>query len=116
MSSLALVPNTSPQVIEPQSFDVHVLDFECRAAAKLYRQSSARIMYYGWRLRYAMADDWSPLGVKNEEAAYLAEAAGLDAVMDRCVKIEHARLFGGLNWVGVDTKVISARRPKHIAN
>jgi hypothetical protein len=31
--------------------------------------------------------------------------------MDRCVKIEHARLFGGLNWVGVDTRVISARRP-----
>jgi hypothetical protein len=35
----------------------------------------------------------------------------LDSVTNRCVKIEHARLFGGLNWVGVDTKVISARRP-----
>jgi len=32
-------------------------------------------------------------------------------VMDRCVKIEHARLFGGLNWAGVNTGVISARRP-----
>ena len=40
--------------------------------------------------------------------------AGLDVVMDRCVKIEHARLFGGLNWAGVDTKVISARRPQQL--
>ena len=42
----------------------------------------------------------------------LAAEAGLDTVMDRCVKIEHARLFGGLNWAGVNTKVISAQRPK----
>ncbi len=55
---------------------------------------------------------WQQLGVKNEEAARKAGAAGLDAVMDRCVKIEHARLFGGLNWAGVNTKVISAKRPR----
>ena len=54
---------------------------------------------------------WQQLGVANLEADAMARAAGLDSVMDRCVKIEHARLFGGLNWVGVDTKVISARRP-----
>ena len=55
---------------------------------------------------------WQQLGVINEEADRLAREHGLDAVMDRCVKIEHARLFGGLNWAGVDTKVISAKRPR----
>jgi predicted CoA-binding protein len=53
---------------------------------------------------------WQQIGVKNIEAARLVEAAGLDSVMDRCVKIEHARLFGGLHWAGVNTGVISARR------
>ena len=58
----------------------------------------------------------SVIGVDVNERALLlandnARAAGLDTVMDRCVKIEHARLFGGLNWVGVNTSVVSARRP-----
>ena len=54
---------------------------------------------------------WQQLGVKNQEADGIARAAGMDSVMDRCVKIEHARLFGGLHWAGVNTRVISARRP-----
>jgi len=54
---------------------------------------------------------WQQIGVKNLEAAAKAALAGLDVVMDRCVKIEHARLFGGLNWAGVNTGVISSRRP-----
>lgn len=53
---------------------------------------------------------WQQIGVKNLEAAELAAGAGLDTVMDRCVKIEHARIFGGLHWAGVNTNVISARR------
>lgn len=53
---------------------------------------------------------WQQLGVMNLEADAAARAAGLDSVMNRCVKIEHARLFGGLHWAGVNTGVISAQR------
>jgi len=53
---------------------------------------------------------WLQLGVVNEDARAIAEKAGLTFIMDRCVKIEHARLFGGLGWFGVNTGVISAQR------
>src|SRR5882672_6966901 len=58
---------------------------------------------------------WQQLGVRNEAAAARARAAGLEAVLDRCVKIEHGRLSGGLNWVGVNTHIISAKRPRWLA-
>ena len=53
---------------------------------------------------------WMQLGIRSTEAARIAVEAGLDVVMNRCVKIEHARILGGLNWAGVNTEVISARR------
>jgi predicted CoA-binding protein len=54
---------------------------------------------------------WMQLGVVNDDAAKRAREAGLEVVMDRCMKIEYARLFGGLNFLGVNTKVVSAKRP-----
>jgi len=57
---------------------------------------------------------WMQIGVIHDASAANARVAGLDVVMDRCVKIEHARLFGGLGWAGVNTKVISSRRPQHL--
>ena len=59
---------------------------------------------------------WQQIGVTNEAADALAREAGMDSVIDRCVKIEHARLFGGLGWAGVNTGVISAKRPRFLAN
>ncbi|MEO8849878.1 MAG: CoA-binding protein [Casimicrobiaceae bacterium] len=54
---------------------------------------------------------WMQLGIHNDVAADIADSAGLDVVANRCVKIEHARILGGLNWAGVNTGVISAQRP-----
>jgi hypothetical protein len=53
---------------------------------------------------------WMQLGVENPTARRIAEAAGLEVVENRCMKIEHGRFFGGLGWAGVNTGVISARR------
>ncbi len=51
------------------------------------------------------------LGVRNEEAARLAEQAGLKVVMNRCPKIEYGRLSGEIGWAGVHTRTLSSQRP-----
>ncbi len=53
---------------------------------------------------------WLQLGVRNDETGKKAQEAGLTFVQDRCIKIEHARFFGGLHTVGLNTGVILARR------
>jgi len=53
---------------------------------------------------------WLQLGIRNDEAAKKAQEAGLTVVQDRCMKIEHARFFGGLHTVGLNTGVILARK------
>jgi predicted CoA-binding protein len=52
---------------------------------------------------------WCQLGVISEEAAQIARAGGLEVVMDRCCKIEHARFFGGLRTIGLNTGVVTSR-------
>ncbi|MFL5659679.1 MAG: CoA-binding protein [Ktedonobacteraceae bacterium] len=53
---------------------------------------------------------WLQLGIRNDEVAKKAQGAGLTVVQDRCMKIEHARFFGGLHTVGLNTGVILARK------
>ena len=52
---------------------------------------------------------WLQLGVISEEAAAIARASRLEVVMDRCCKIEHARLFGGLRTIGLNTGLVTSR-------
>ena len=54
---------------------------------------------------------WMQLTVRNDEAARKAEAAGVKVVMNRCPKIEYARLSGEIGWNGVNSRVISAKKP-----
>lgn len=53
---------------------------------------------------------WLQLGIRNDEAGRIAQEAGLTFVQDRCVKIEHARFFGGLHTVGLNTGVVLAKK------
>jgi predicted CoA-binding protein len=53
---------------------------------------------------------WMQIGVRNDEAARLAEDAGLSVVMNRCPKIEYSRLYGELSWGGFNSGVISSKR------
>ncbi|MGB8345209.1 MAG: CoA-binding protein [Ktedonobacteraceae bacterium] len=53
---------------------------------------------------------WLQLGIRNDEAAQQAQAAGLTVVQDRCMKIEHARFFGGLHTIGLNTGVILSKK------
>ena len=80
----------------------------------IFRRSDAVPPIVDEAIRLGAKVVWMQLGVIHEAAAEKAKTAGLEVVMDRCMKIEHARFYGGLNFVGIRTNVISARKPKFI--
>ena len=89
----------------PAPVDMVDIFRECQYAPGIVREALAQKDRLG--LKYV----WMQLGVISEEAAKLAEDAGLTVIMDRCPKIEHGRFSGELGWMGVNRKVIDNRKP-----
>ena len=85
---------------------VHIVD--------LFQRAEQVMPFVEQAIRIKANVVWMQLGIINEAAAEKARAAGLEVIMNRCVKIEYARLFGGLNFAGVNTRLISARRPRFV--
>ena len=83
----------------PDIVDVFRRPDDCPAVAEEAVAAGARIL-------------WLQLGIWSEEAARIALEGGMQVVMDRCLKIEHARFHGGLHLAGFDTGVISSRRAR----
>jgi predicted CoA-binding protein len=77
----------------------------------IFRNSEAALGITKEAIRIGAKVVWMQLGVRNDEAAKLAEVAGLKVVMNRCPKIEYGRLSGELNWAGVNSRRLSSRRP-----
>jgi predicted CoA-binding protein len=77
----------------------------------IFRSSNAALPIAKEAIRIGAKVVWMQLGVRNDEAAKLAEEAGLKVVMNRCPKIEYGRLSGELNWAGVNSRMLSSKRP-----
>ena len=77
----------------------------------IFRGSAAALTIAREAIRMGAKVVWMQLGVRNDEAAKLAEEAGLKVVMNRCPKIEYGRLSGELNWAGVNSRMLSSKRP-----
>lgn len=76
----------------------------------IFRHSAAAGLISDAAIEIGARTVWMQLGVRNDEAAARAQAAGLRVVMNRCPKIEYGRLFGELGWGGINTGIISSKR------
>lgn len=97
INGLPVYPSLAELPVVPDIVDVFRNPGDCPAIATEAVAIGAKVL-------------WLQLGIVSEEAAEIALAGGLEVVMDRCTKIEHARFAGGLHLAGFDTGVISSRR------
>ena len=77
----------------------------------IFRNSQAALEITGDAIAIGAKVVWMQIGVRNDEAARLAEEAGLLGVMNRCPKIEYGRLSGEIGWAGVHTRTLSSQKP-----
>jgi uncharacterized protein len=110
-------PGLGGQLILGQTVVATLADVDGPVAmVDIFRNSDAalEITHEAIRLREKLGIKviWMQLGVRNDAAAQLAEAAGLQVVMNRCPKIEYGRLSGEISWAGVNSGMISSTRPK----
>ncbi|WP_108680492.1 CoA-binding protein [Methyloceanibacter sp. wino2] len=77
----------------------------------IFRNSEAALGITEDAIRIGAKVVWMQIGVRNDEAARLAEEAGLKVVMNRCPKIEYGRLSGEIGWAGVNSRTLSSKRP-----
>ncbi len=97
INGLRCYPSLADLPVVPDMVDVYRAPADCPGVAREAVEIGAKAL-------------WLQLGIWSDEAADIALGAGLDLVMDKCVKIEHARFHGGLHLAGFDTGVISSRR------
>lgn len=83
---------------------IHVVD--------MFRKSEAAVGVAREAIAIEAKVLWMQLGVRNDEAAGIAEAAGLKVLMNRCPKIEYGRLSGEIGWTGVNSRVLSSKRQR----
>ena len=77
----------------------------------IFRNSDAALGITEEAIRIGAKVIWMQVGVRNDDAARLAEEAGLKVVMNRCPKIEYGRLSGEIGWAGVNSRMLTSRRP-----
>jgi uncharacterized protein len=77
----------------------------------IFRSSDAALATTQEAIRIGAKVVWMQIGIRNDDAARLAEDAGLKVVMNRCPKIEYGRLSGEIGWAGVNSRTLSSKRP-----
>ena len=106
-------PGHAGKLLLDQTVEASVFDIERPIdVVDVFRNSDAAMQVTKDAIEVGAKVVWMQLGVRNDEAAKLAENAGLKVIMNRCPKIEYGRLSGEIGWMGVNSRVVSAARSK----